>query len=89
MHVRVRSLASGDVVLEKILPKTMSIAELLDIVSPRGKGILMFRNTKLDEFLLLDRVLEDMGLRRGQTRNLELVKAAGSQLRRHAHIVEP
>ena len=80
---------AGDVALSKILPETTSIAEILDIVSPRGKGILMFGKTTVDEFLTLGTVVGLVQLRKGETLNLQLVKAAGSNLRRHAHVVEP
>ena len=77
VRVSVQNIVSGDIVLSQIFPNTTSIAEIMDIVSPRGKGILMWGSK-----------LEDAALRKGQTLHLQLIKAAGSTLRRHAHIVE-
>ena len=44
----------------------------------------MYGGRRMDEFLTLERVLEDVQLRRGATLNLTLLKLPGSNLRRHA-----
>ena len=84
VKVRVINFASGDVSLSRILPKTTSIAYIMDIVSPRCKGILMFGERKLGEFSTLGRVIDDAHLRRGATLKLALLKLPGSNLRRYA-----
>ena len=82
-RVRVTNLA-GEVLLSKIVAKTTSIGELLGIVARESKGILMFGERKLDDFLTLGRVIGEVQLRKGATLNLALLKLRGGNLRRHA-----